>query len=162
MSKFTHPEFTQGTQRKTGRRSFLIRMAKDRSLALKLASILVRGGKLTGKTRFAAPYTAFISPGAIPRERAGVLTGRNVPIFERPDATLAPAFRKSYLLVSVPEWAVGFDGKRSPPRWVRIVAGPAFQGYVRVSDIAPVVSFVLHFRGIKGVWWLTRLDTSFE
>jgi hypothetical protein len=162
LRKYTHPAFTQGTQQMTGRSRFLTRIAKDRKLALQLAAILERGGRLAGKTKFAAPYTAFIPTGLIPREQAGILTAPNVPFFDQPDETLAPAVRKSYLLISVPEWAIGFDGKRSPKGWVRTTSGSEVQGYVRASLVAPVVSFVLRFRRIKGVWWLTRLDTSFE
>ena len=162
IRKYTHPDFAQDFQKKAGRQRFLARMTNDRSLALTLATILERGGRLTSNFRFTAPYTAFMSTGAIPREQAGVLAGPNVPIFGRPNSRLAPTVRKSYLLVSVPEWAIGFDGKRSPAGWVRIVSGSVVHGYVRASNIAPVVSFVLRFRRIKGVWWLTRLDTSFE
>lgn len=161
VRKYTHPDISLGAQGGRGRPQFLARLRARKALGPSLATLLGRGGALTARDRFAAPYTALVDPAGIPRDRAGVLLARNVPLLDAPKDGAAVVAKRSYAVVSVPEWAIGYEGEASPEGWLRVESG-GVAGYVRTGQIAPVVSFVLHFRRVNGVWWLIRLDTSFE
>lgn len=161
VRKYTHPDIVLGALGETGRGQFIARLKSKKPLGPALSRILSRGGALTGRDRFVAPYTALVRTGSLPRDQAGVLTGGNVPVLSEPREDAATVAKRSYTVVSVPEWAIGYEGDTSPEGWLKIATGGA-RGYVRAGQVAPVVSFVLRFRRINGIWWLTRLDTSFE
>jgi hypothetical protein len=118
----------------------------------KLEWVLAHGGSFrgTGNDRSSwAPYVYSNWPDSGPEPfEYGAITGRNVPVYARPDTTQVIAVL-DYHFVKAPD---GTHLRENKPRFIKIVTPTGKTGYVRSPQIRSQLDYRAGFQKSSGQW----------
>ena len=141
-------------------------LRREPALWDELARTLALGGRLTGRDRFEAPYTQFAKQKGVPADDLGVVTGRNVAVYDGPTEKARIMARYSVETVVVKRWWVAeshADAARAAQPaepWVEIELPSKRRGYMAKRSVRWVGAMRVTFTKRGTRWWVTAVETG--
>jgi len=127
--------------------------AGDSELWSELIEVLSLGGtfyKSEGRKGFWAPYTFSSFPDDLDAFEYAAITGKDVRVRARPNASAQIVATLSYDLVKA-----DFSGKGGAIEWAKVTTPGGKGGYVLKKFVRSPVDYRAHFENIKGKWLMT-------
>jgi len=118
-----------------------------------LIEVLSLGGTFStseGRKGFWAPYTFSSFPDDLDAFEYAAITGKDVRVRARPNASAQIVATLSYDLVKA-----DFSGKGGAIEWAKVTTPGGKGGYVLKKFVRSPVDYRAHFENIKGKWLMT-------
>lgn len=141
-------------------------LRREPALWDELARTLALGGRLIGRDRFDAPYTQFAKQKGVPADDLGVVTGRNVAVYDGPTEKARLMARYSVETVVVKRWWVAeshSDAARAAQPaepWIEIELPSKRRGYMAKRSVRWVGAMRVTFAKRGARWWVTAIETG--
>jgi len=141
-------------------------LRREPALWDELARTLALGGRLVGRDRFEAPYTQFAKQKGVAADDLGIVTARNVAVYDRPTEKGRVMARYSVETVVVKRWWVA-ESHSDPARtgqaaepWIEIELPSKRRGYMSKRAVRWVGAMRITFAKRGARWWVSAVETG--